>query len=534
MQSDRYPLRVLLWEATLRCNAYCEFCGSRCGDNEIRNELTREEICEAFRDIAENLNPGEVMINVTGGEPLLRKDLPEIMSYAQSLGFSWGLVSNGTLLNHEMADKLKKAGMKTLAVSIDGLESTHNSIRGVKNGFSRTIENLKAIHTEPYLESVMITTVVSKKNIGELEELKQFLLGVPFDIWRICPVDPIGRASGNDNLSLSKEELRWLFGWISEQRNENLPFAVTTSCSHYLGEFEMKTRDYPFNCGAGKTVGSILANGDIFVCPDVPKRPELIQGNVRTTPFSEAWKNRFEYFRNPFNRKIGDCSDCEYYSKCGGDSTHTWNFDENAPNFCPKKLGLVKEEKFSEREANLEEIIRSYKSDSSLFDITVKAQGRAEDCVVIEPEAADEILSFFEWGTGLRTDEKLCALYGSLFSNKDLPTGNMIAVIRKAIPMEAESDEKHLKIAEEILRKARSETTDKMQFLGFAHSHPNELTIAMSLGDWEFHKRLFEEDWRQALTVIINPQKKQIAAYTGIAADHSELHLLQHSKKFFS
>ena len=68
--------------------------------------------------------------------------------------------------------------------------------------------------------------------------------------------------------------------------------------------------------------------------------------------------------------------------------------------------------------------------------------------------------------------------------------------------------------------------TDSIINIGFIHSHPNELEIAMSLGDFQWHRRLYEKDWKKALTIILNPQKKHIAAYAGPAANHVELHLL--------
>lgn len=68
--------------------------------------------------------------------------------------------------------------------------------------------------------------------------------------------------------------------------------------------------------------------------------------------------------------------------------------------------------------------------------------------------------------------------------------------------------------------------TDSIINIGFIHSHPNELEIAMSLGDFQWHRRLYEKDWKKALTIILNPQKKHIAAYAGPAANHVEFHLL--------
>ena len=100
--------------------------------------------------------------------------------------------------------------------------------------------------------------------------------------------------------------------------------------------------------------------------------------------------------------------------------------------------------------------------------------------------------------------------------------------ITDLIPMDIkDATETQLCLTDLIIESAkRIVADDSKQFLGFAHTHPNELTIAMSIGDYAFHKKLFHQDWKQALTLIVNPQKKHIAAYAGPAANHVDLHIL--------
>lgn len=162
----------------------------------------------------------------------------------------------------------------------------------------------------------MITTVVSKKNITELDNIKELLKTLPIHSWRICPVAPIGRANNDCELLLNKEQIHYVYDYIQHCRHEYLPYSVTTSYSHYLGKYEFEVRSFPLQCNADKTVGSILANGDIFVCSNVPRVPELIQGNVRTDNFADVWENGFSYFRNPESRHQGKCTKCKYYVLC--------------------------------------------------------------------------------------------------------------------------------------------------------------------------------------------------------------------------
>ena len=99
-------LRDLFLEVTSRCNARCEHCGSSCGDTILKDEISAEVLKKTLKDISEKYNANEILLNVTGGEPLVRKDLFDIMKYASSLGFRWGMTSNGMLINDEIINKM--------------------------------------------------------------------------------------------------------------------------------------------------------------------------------------------------------------------------------------------------------------------------------------------------------------------------------------------------------------------------------------------------------------------------------------------
>lgn len=536
MADNNFPLRTILWETTLRCNAYCEFCGSRCGDVKPENELTAEEICNTFKHIAEKYDATKIMIDVTGGEPLVREDIFDVMSYAVSLGFSWGLVTNGTLITKEIVDKLKNSGMKTISISIDGLADTHNNIRRVKNGFQKIENALHMLHDADFVETVMITTVVSKSNFDELNEVKEYLRTQPIDVWRVCPVDPIGRAYADEQLLLSKEQTTELIEYILKIQNECLPFRVTTSCSHYFGKYETDLRDFPFQCNAGRTVASILANGDIFVCPNVPRVPELIQGNVRKDNFADVWENGFGFFRDSNSRCTGPCKDCSYYTKCKGDSMHTWDFEKGQPKICAKNFDFVQQLDFLSElpEISLKELFDSIKNGRHLFDNLIHRQSLSNDKIVFAPEASEKMLKYFEWGTEERTDERLCGLYGKIYkdSERGKDSDAVITTVKNVIPIEdVVSSENQLLLTPEHIRNAEEQVKNNKEladciFLGFAHTHPNGLKIAMSQGDFHQHRELYRNNWKEALTVIVNPQKKHIAAYAGPSADNVDLHIL--------
>ena len=114
-------LKDLFLEVTLRCNARCEHCGSSCGDKIQTDEISADELKKALKDIADKYDASQILLNVTGGEPLVRKDLFDIMRYATSLGFRWGMTSNGMLINDDIINKMIETNMETISISLDAL-----------------------------------------------------------------------------------------------------------------------------------------------------------------------------------------------------------------------------------------------------------------------------------------------------------------------------------------------------------------------------------------------------------------------------
>jgi radical SAM protein with 4Fe4S-binding SPASM domain len=335
---NRHPLLNLFWECTLRCNFNCRHCGSNAGGISCANELSAEEIKNAFKKISEDFNPKSINISVTGGEPLLRKDLFEIMNFVHSLGFNWGMVSNGYLINEEVIEKMKKSGMHSITISVDGVKDIHDNFRKFNGSYEKALDAVKQLAGAGFLRELNITTTVHKENIEFLESMYNEFINSGINSWRVTNIDPIGRAEENEELLLNGKELKFLLDFIKKKRNESL-IDITYECGGFLGEFfEGEVRSGFFMCLAGITVGSILANGDIFVCPNVPRKKELIQGNVRKDRFSKVWNNKFEYFRDKERNKCEACSDCKYWNNCLGNSMHLWNFDKREPKMCHSKM----------------------------------------------------------------------------------------------------------------------------------------------------------------------------------------------------
>lgn len=321
-------LRYLFWETTRACNLRCRHCGSDCTVAKP-GELATEEVKAVFKSIASDFDARSIMVAVTGGEPLLRKDLFDVMGFIKNLGFKWGMVTNGMLVDAEVVDKCRKAGMSTVTVSVDGLKEAHEYIR--KGGsFERTIEALKLF--KGHFSVVQATTCVSQYNIGDLPGLYELFSGLKIDEWRLLTVNPIGRAKEDPKFRLKPLQLRSLLNFIADRRKEK-GLRTTFEEEGFLGlEYEGKVRDALYYCPAGINIASILSNGDIGACPNLPE--EFIQGNIRKDCFKDVWENGYRKMRNLEWKRRGPCVRCVWWEFCRGNSMHLWDFNADMPSMC--------------------------------------------------------------------------------------------------------------------------------------------------------------------------------------------------------
>lgn len=326
-------LTYLFFELTDRCNLECLHCGSRCerGNAEF---LAPEDVSRVLDDVANAYGTQSVMICITGGEPMLHPSFFPIVQAIADRGFPWGMTTNGMCINAETAQTLRRAKMSTVSVSLDGLEASHDWLRRHPGAYRGALRGIDALITEGF--DVQVTTVVHHRNLPELDGLYAELLTHGVRSWRIINMEPIGRALDYPDLNLSAAELSQMLAYIRARRfDAACPMEVTYGCSHYLGpELERMVRDYYFLCGCGTMVAGICANGDICGCLDVPRRPELVQGNIHRDRFTEIWENRFQPYRADRTHLCAQCAACADRELCGGDSLHTWDFDRSRPLLC--------------------------------------------------------------------------------------------------------------------------------------------------------------------------------------------------------
>lgn len=317
IRTERRSLHQIFWECTLRCNLNCLHCGSDCRRYDMSQDMPFEDFSKVLDEVAAEKDPTKIMIVTTGGEPLMRQDIVMCGREITRRGFVWGMVTNGMLLNSRKLQELTEAGLKSIAVSIDGFEGDHNWMRGNNLSFQHVVHAVKALKESSLTWDVI--TCVNARNFSSLSSFKGFLRTIGVKKWRIFTVFPMGRAIGNEELQLSFIQFRQLMEFIKQARQEN-KIAVSYSCEGYLGMYEMFVRDFPFFCGAGINIASVRYDGAITGCLSIRSKHD--QGNIYKDNFMDVWNNRFETFINREWMKQGACAGCKVWKVCRGGSMH--------------------------------------------------------------------------------------------------------------------------------------------------------------------------------------------------------------------
>ncbi len=312
-----HPLTYFFWECTLRCNLHCQHCGSDCVADAIP-DMPREDFLRVLDSLAPHVDPQNFTVVITGGEPLMRGDLEECAQEIKKRGYAWGMVTNGLALTPERFTKLMNAGLRSLTISLDGLEANHNLFRGNAHSFERAV---RAIHMAASVKELTfdVMTCVNKKNLSELPQIHNMLVNLGVKRWRVSNVFPKGRAKDNPLFMLTNDEFRQTFEFIREAKKQG-QINVNYDCEGFLGSYEKVVRDHPFFCWAGVNIASVLCDGSISACPSL--RGDYIQGNIYKDDLWDVWQNRYQVMRDRSWARIGECKDCKYWRYCEGSSLH--------------------------------------------------------------------------------------------------------------------------------------------------------------------------------------------------------------------
>jgi len=318
-----HPLKQLFWECTLRCNLHCLHCGSDCKANAVTPDMPKEDFLRVIDSITPYVDNHTLMINITGGEPLVRSDLEEVGRELYEREYPWGIVTNGMLLTEERLNRLRAAGMRSLTLSLDGFEADHNWMRGHEQSYERALNAIRLLARTTDV-NWGIVTCVNRRNYGTLAAFRDMIYEAGVRDWRLFTIFPVGRAAEHPELQLDDKDFRGLMDFIVETRNQGL-IHTEYACEGFLGEYEGKVRDYLYTCQAGISVASILIDGSISSCMSI--RFNHRQGNIYEDDFMEVWNNRFKAYRNREWARQGECEDCKMFRYCEGNGMHLHDDD---------------------------------------------------------------------------------------------------------------------------------------------------------------------------------------------------------------
>jgi AdoMet-dependent heme synthase len=337
---------LVIWEVTQACDLACVHCRASAQSERHYDELTTEEGFALLRQIR---SFGDPLLVFTGGDPLKRPDLFNLMNYAVSIGLRTTVTPSATpLLTAEAIRKMKDSGIARMAVSLDGPDAeTHDHFRGVPGTFDRAMEALR-VAQEIGLET-QINTTVTRYNIDKLQGIAEILRDYGCKLWSVFFLIPTGRAQTSDDLTA--EEYERVFGILYET-SKNMPFDVKTTEAQFYRRYvaqRRKAEGAPVRFFApgpvkeviqrsggindGKGFVFVSHRGDVYPSGFLPKSG----GNVRQDSLPNIYRNApmFKELRNPSGFE-GKCGYCEYRNLCGGSRARAYALTGDYLNHDPR------------------------------------------------------------------------------------------------------------------------------------------------------------------------------------------------------
>jgi radical SAM protein with 4Fe4S-binding SPASM domain len=321
---------VVSWNLTYRCNLACEHCYLDAGGKPLvedpafsdRSELTTEQCFKVVDDIAA-FAPEAVTI-LTGGEPLLRRDILEIVRHASARGL-WVVVgTNGVKITPTLAALLKKEGVRGLSLSLDALDpERHDRFRRVRGAWQNTVEGARILG-ETGLPFIVQTTIGSH-NDDELEKIAAFAHDeLAAKVWNLYFLVPTGRGAFVSDISPEQYD-RVLADLATIQRAYAGKMLVNAKCApHYVKTLIEQDPESPFlktytggagGCPAGTHYLGIRPNGDVTPCPYLP----VFGGNLREESLAKVWADSEPFAAIRRRASLGGrCGACELNGLCGG------------------------------------------------------------------------------------------------------------------------------------------------------------------------------------------------------------------------
>ncbi len=340
---------IVVWNCTKACNLRCRHCYSSCTGPKEENEMTTEE---AMRFMGQLVAYHVPVLLFSGGEPFMRPDLLELLAYGKSIGLRMVISTNGTLIDKEVAAKIKALEVSYVGISLDGMEAVNDKFRGVPGAYEKALSGIRNCYGVKQKTGLRLT--LSRETARELPEI--FDLIEKEGIERVCFYHLVysGRGSAIQNEDLTQEEKRKVLDFIIEKtfdfQKRGIKTEILTVDNHcdgiYLYRYmkdknpiqaEEIMRLISINGGnrSGVAISAVDWEGNVYIDQFTK---EIKLGNVREESFGHIWDGKGnEFLQKLRDRKTylkGRCKDCKWLDQCNGNfraralsTSDIWNED---------------------------------------------------------------------------------------------------------------------------------------------------------------------------------------------------------------
>ena len=317
-----FPAIVFL-KVNQKCNLRCMHCLSGSSDEKDKTELDQLNLSQLKSIIDEIYDCGGFVVKVTGGEPFLRSDIFDILSYIDSKPLSTILFSNGILIDDDAIEKLKRFKYMKIRISLDGVKETNDSIRG-KGTFDAAYSALRklylngincevsyTVHSKNYLELKSLINILEKDNIN---------CNIYLNLLKVA-----GNALSNSDLMIQEDKTKIVFDAVKNQIENKLNVAYYNP----FADAYLKIFGKIYGCPAGKMSLSIDSNGDVLACGLFYDDSNALCGNVKEKTLNELWQSKaMRYIRELPEKE--SCTLCDIYKKnctggCRGNALNKFN-----------------------------------------------------------------------------------------------------------------------------------------------------------------------------------------------------------------
>ena len=303
---------IISWNTTRLCNQFCVHCYRQAGDAVDPDELTTAQGLELISGIAE---AGFKILILSGGEPLMRPDIFQLIEHGRGVGLRVVLGTNGVLITEEIARRLKEAGAARVGISLDHIDpKMHDEWRRMDGAWEASVAGMANCRKVglPF----QIHTTVTERNEACITEMTDLAVDLGAAGHHIFFLVPTGRGKDIEAESLRAADYERLLARILEKQRE-VEIELKPTCAPQFMRIAKKKgipMRYTKGCLAGTAYCVIIPNGDVQPCPYLP----ISVGNVKETPFPVIWRDSVLFKELRANELKGRCGSCDCADICGG------------------------------------------------------------------------------------------------------------------------------------------------------------------------------------------------------------------------